>query len=138
MAKGYRFVDDLTSDVMFEAWGKDLKELFENSAMAMFEVICQLKRIEPKEKREVEVRGKDEKDLLLNWLQELIAMVDIEAMFFSRFEIREISPTRLRATVRGEEISPEKGKTVVKALTYHKFSLEKKAGKWKASVTLDI
>ena len=89
--KGYRFIDDLTSDVMFEAYGKDLKELFENSAEAMFTVICQIEKIREKERREIEVTGNDERDLMLNWLQELIAMVDVECMFFSRFEIREIS-----------------------------------------------
>ena len=35
----YKFVEDLTSDVMYEAYGKDLKELFENAAKGMFHII---------------------------------------------------------------------------------------------------
>ena len=27
----FKIIDDLTSDVLFEAYGKDMKELFENS-----------------------------------------------------------------------------------------------------------
>jgi SHS2 domain-containing protein len=134
----YRFIDDLTSDVMFEAFGKDLKELFENSAEAMFSVICQLGRVGHGESREVEVRGKDERELLLNWLQELIALVDTEGMFFSRFEVGEISPTVMKATVYGEEAEPGKGETVVKAVTYHKFVVEKTKGGYRARVSLDI
>ena len=134
----YRFIDDLTSDVMFEAFGRDLKELFENAAEAMFSVICQLDKVGRKESREVEVRGRDEKGLLLNWLQELIALVDTEGMFFSGFEVREISPTGLKATVWGEEAEPGKGETVVKAVTYHKFAVEKTRGGYRARVSLDI
>ena len=37
--KKYKFIEGLTSDVMFEAYGKDLKELFSNAAEAMFSVI---------------------------------------------------------------------------------------------------
>ena len=134
----YRFIDDLTSDVMFEAYGKDLREVFENSAQAMFEVICQIEKVEQKKKFKVKVSGRDGRDLLLNWLQELIALVDIECMFFSRFEIKKISPTSLEAVIYGEDVDPAKGETVVKALTYHKFGLEETEDGWKATVTLDI
>jgi SHS2 domain-containing protein len=134
----YRFIDDLTSDVMFEAYGRDLKEVFENSAEAMFTVICQIKRIGHKESREVEVTGRDEKDLLLNWLQELIALVDTEGLFFSRFEIEEIGPTKLRAVVYGEDADPAKGETLVKAVTYYKFAFEKTKDGFRARVSLDI
>lgn len=134
----YRFVDDLTSDVMFEAFGRDLKELFENAAEAMFSVICQLDKVGQRESREVEARGKDEKELLHNWLQDLIALVDTEGMFFSRFKVREISPRAMKATVWGEEADPGKGETVVKAVTYHKFAVEKVGKGYRARVSLDI
>ena len=94
----YKFIDDLTSDVMFEAYGKDMKEVFENSAEAMFTVICQVDKVGQGKSRKVEVKGKDEKELLLNWLQELIALVDTEGMFFSRFEIKEFLHFRIPST----------------------------------------
>ena len=34
---GYKFVEDLTSDVMFEVEGRDLSELLEQSSLALFE-----------------------------------------------------------------------------------------------------
>ena len=134
----YKYIDDLTSDVMFQATGKDLKEVFEASAEAMFEVICQIRKVGTKESRKVEVTGEDAKDLLFNWLQELIALVDTEEMFFSRFEIKEISETKLKAVVYGEPATPAKGETVVKAITYYGFGLEKVKGRWKATVAMDI
>jgi SHS2 domain-containing protein len=136
--KKYKFIDDLTSDVMFEAYGKTLKEVFENSAEAMFSVICQLDKVGQAVKREVEVKARDEKELLINWLQELIALVDTEDMFFSRFEVKDISPTGLKATIYGEEADPAKGETLVKAVTYYKFKFERTKGGYVTRVSLDI
>lgn len=121
----YRVVDDLTSDVMFESYGKGLKELFANSAEAMFSVICNIKKVKPKNAVAVEIKADNESDLLYKWLSGLVALVDTEAMFFSRFEILEIDKTHLKAKAHGEPISPEKGETVVKAVLYYGFKLEK-------------
>ncbi|MBW2992161.1 archease [Candidatus Woesearchaeota archaeon] len=134
----YKFIDTITSDVLFEAYGKDLKELFENAAEALASVQCKLDLIEPKEPRLVELEAENIDDLMINWLQEIIALVDTEEMFFSKFDIKEISETKLTAEIWGEPITPEKGETVVKAVTYHKFKLEKIKEKFVATVSLDI
>lgn len=134
----YRFLDDLTSDIVFEAYGCDLKELFENAALALFDVISQRESVSPLVQKSVELTGEGEKDLLFNWLQELISMVDTEELFFSEFDIQEICSTSLMAVCRGEEISPGKSGTLVKAITYHRFNLEKTKKGYKATVSMDI
>jgi len=134
----YKIIDKITSDVMFEAYGKDKKEVFSNAAEALFGVICEIKKVEPEKKIKVKVKGKDLKDLLYNWLQELIAQVDIKEMFFSKFDIKKISDKELEADVYGESISKEKSGTVVKAVTYYEFNLEKTKKGYKAVVSLDI
>lgn len=134
----FKFIDDLTSDVMFEAYGKDLKEVFENAASALFSVICQCDKVEPKIKKEIVVEADDTKGLMIDWLQELIARVDIEELFFSKFEILEISETKLKANIYGDEVKPELGETVVKAVTYHQFKFEKTEKGYVVRVVLDI
>jgi len=134
----FKFIEDLTSDVMFEAYGKDLKELFVNSAFALFSVICKIDKVKASKKVLVNVKGSNSEELLINWLQKLIALVDINEMFFSKFEIIEISDSKLKAKVYGEKISASKGKTVVKAITYYKFKLEKVKDKYIARVSCDI
>lgn len=138
MNEKYKFIEDLTSDVMFEAYGKDLREVFENAAEAVFSMICQLDKVRPLESCHVEVKAKSVDKLLIAWLQELIGMVDTEAMFFSRFEIQEIGKKHLKAKAWGESTSPEKGETVVKAVTYYKYNFEKTKEGYKARVSLDI
>lgn len=134
----YKFIDDLTSDVMFEAFGKDLKELFQNSAEAMLSIICEIRQVKPEKTLDVSVRGRDLKDLMFNWLQELISLVDTEEMFFSRFEIQEIDEKHLKARIWGEPISPEKSGTLVKGVTLYNFRVEKAGKGWKARVACDI
>ncbi len=134
----YKILDKITSDVMFEVYGKDKKELFSNVAEALFSVISEIKEVKPKEKITVKVKGKDLKDLLYNWLQELIALVDIEEMFFSKFDIKKITDKELEAEIVGETTSKEKSGTVVKAVTYFEFKIEKTNKGYKAVYAVDI
>ncbi len=134
----YKFLDKLTSDVIYEAYGKDLKEIFENAALALFSVICKVDKVKSKKKEEFEVKAETVEDLMFNWLQSLIAIVDTEQMFFSKFEIKEISETRLIADLYGEPIRPELGETVVKAVTMYKYKFEQSERGYKVTVSLDI
>jgi len=74
----YKVIDDLTSDVLFEAYGNDLKELFENSAAALSSVVCDIEKVEKQKSFSVELKGESVEDLMINWLQEIIALVDTE------------------------------------------------------------
>lgn len=148
MGAGYKFIDDLTSDVMFEASGRSLEQLFANAAEAMFSVICQLDKVEARESRQVTVEAESVEKLVVAWLQELIGMVDTEEMFFSRFDVESVAEGKdnrsktskwlLKAKVSGEPIRPEKGETVVKAVTNYGFKFEKDRKGYKVTVTLDI
>ena len=134
----YKFIDDLTSDVMFEAYGKSLRDVFVNAAKAMFTVICHIKKVKPKKAILIEAKAENAGKLMIAWLQELIAAVDTEEMFFSRFEIQEISEKRIKARCLGEKASPRKGGTVVKAVTYYKFLFEKTPQGYRTRVAMDI
>lgn len=138
--KSFEFIEDLTSDTMFKAYGKTLEELFSSAALALFSVICQVDKIKHEEIKDIEVRGKDLRDLMFNWLQELIVTVDMDNLFFSKFEILKIKKdgTYLKARCYGEPMTPEKGETVVKAVTYYKFEFKKTQKGYSARVSLDI
>ena len=61
-----------------------------------------------------------------------------DEMFLSKFEITEIDDKHVKAVCYGEEISPEKSGTVVKAVTYHNFKFEKTKEGYKATISFDI
>lgn len=138
--KKFEFLENLTSDVMFKAYGKSLEELFANAALGLFSVICQVDKIEYKKVKVVEVEGDDLEDLMFSWLQKLIGIVDTDTLFFSRFEILTIreDDTYLKARCHGEPITPEKGETVVKAVTYYEYEFKKTKEGYSIRVSLDI
>ncbi len=136
----YRFLEDLTSDVLFESYGSTLEELFENSAEGLFSVICEIDKIEPKEKIEFEFEGKNLEDALYYFLSNLLAESEINEVFLCKFKI-EIQESeegyKGKVVALGEKITPEKGGTVVKGITNYKFKVWKN-GKYKATVSCDI
>lgn len=134
----YKFIDNITSDVVFEAYGETLNELFANAAEAMFTMICKIEHIEPKEERKIEAEADSVEDLLVNWLQSLIAAVDIEEMFFSKFKITDISDNKVTGYAYGQSVTPELGETVVKAVTYHQYEFKETDKGFMCRVSLDI
>ena len=134
----YKFLDEIKSDVMFEAYGSNLKELFANAAEAMFTIICKIDKVKGTEVKEFEVKGENLRETFWNWLSELIAEVDIEEMFFSKFEIIEVDETHVKAKLYGSSTEPGLGETVVKSLTNHRFEVKKTDEGYKAVVSLDI
>ena len=50
----YKFLEDVAlADIAYEAYGKDLNELFENAALAIFELSADMKTVEAKKKYDV-------------------------------------------------------------------------------------
>jgi SHS2 domain-containing protein len=141
MGKSFNFLDDLTSDVMFEAFGNTLEEVFEASAEGMFSVICDIKKVRPEKSLAIEVSAEDEKKLLYEFLSTLLTESEIAGLFLSRFRItyiKEGNTLKIKAEASGERISPEKGGTVVKGVTYYGFELEKTKKGYRAQVAMDI
>ncbi len=138
--KKYEFIDITTADVAFIAYGKNLDELFANSALAMFEVMIDTKQIERKLKRKIKVSGNDIQALMFAWLNELLFFVDSENLAFSEFNVKvNEKDMQLEAECFGEIIDKNRHETgtCVKSCTYHKMEI-KKNGIWKAQIILDI
>ncbi len=124
-----------TADWAFRAYGRDLKELFENAAHAVFA----LEGVEPGElklTREVEVTGIDYESLLVNWLSELLYLQETQHETYFDFSIATLGPTHLRGTIRGAPSGPLN--KFVKAITYHDLKIEQTADWWRATVVVDV
>jgi SHS2 domain-containing protein len=137
----YEFVEDLTSDVMFEAEGKTLADLLDASARAMFSVICEIGKVEPVTMCVVKASGDDEKALLFDFLGRLLTASEIKGLFLSGFDVRvEKNDSGYDAVVTayGENLSRDKGGTVVKGIAMYGFSVEKTADGYKARVAMDV
>ncbi len=140
-SKKFEFFE-VTADVGYKAYGKTLDESFENAALAMFEVITDTSKIEPKIERKIEVKSEDECALLYDWLSEFLVLLDVDFLVFSKFEVKinkEEDGLSLKATAWGEEFNPEihESRAEVKAVTYHLMDVKQDNGVM-VRVILDI
>ncbi|MEM3171312.1 MAG: archease [Candidatus Hadarchaeales archaeon] len=131
------------SDIGFRAYGKDLGEAFENAALALFEIMTDTGRVEPREEVEVELEAEDEQALLYDWLDRLLYFRDAEGLLLSRFEVEvreEGERWRLRGRAWGERFDPSKHeeRTAVKAMTYHLMEIRKEGDRVVVQAVVDI
>ncbi len=138
MEKDFEIVDH-TADVGIIAYGADMNQTFANAARALFSLIIELDSVKEVLYRDIELTASDQESLLVEWLNELIYLFDAEMVIFNRFDITELSDTRLRARSYGEKVdsSRHKLKTGVKAATYHMLKVDKTDG-GKVQVLFDI
>ena len=144
MTKKFTFLEHM-ADAYIEAYGDTLEELFENAAIAMFEVMTDTSKVSPVEVRSVETEGFDLESLLYKWLEEWLIIRDSENMVFSKFKVKKIAKVRedkyiIEGLGWGERFNPEvhEIRTEVKAVTYHMMEIKQKNGKWVARFLLDI
>jgi len=122
------------------AHGATLEELFENSALAMFSLACDLTEVHESEQRELEAGGEDAESLLYAWLAEALAVMDAERLVLKRARVTALSEQCVRGVVYGEPIDRQRHRigVAIKAVTYHQFAVEKTADGWRARVFLDL
>ncbi len=138
MRNDFEIVDH-TADVGIIAYGAGMSQLFANAARALFSLITELDDVAEVLYRDTELTAPDEESLLVAWLNELIYLFDVENIVFKRFDVTELSPTRLKARSYGEKVvgSRHKLKTGVKAATYHMLKIDRDDG-CRAQVLFDI
>lgn len=141
---GYKFIETLTfADVAFEAYGKSLEEMFKEAGLALENVqIYNLNKVKKIIEKNIEIKGKDEEELLFKFLQEIIFLKDSEKLIFSDFEIKieRNKELKLKGVLKGEKIDFKRhhAKIDVKAVTLHMFEVKKIKDKWYCRVILDV
>ncbi|MBD2774152.1 archease [Iningainema tapete] len=141
----YEFLEDIaTADIAFRATGKDLPEVFAAAGDATINVMIEdLDSIEPNVTRTFSLED-DALDLLLfNFLQELVYYKDSELLLLRAQQIQfeeKNGNHQLSAVLQGEKLdrSRHQQRVDVKAVTLHRFQLEKTSDGWTAMVILDI
>lgn len=140
MRKKFVFIEGVaTADAVFDAFGKDVGELFENSALALTSIMINPKSLKTPVKKKFSLEEKDLQSLLFSFLEQLIFLKDAE-QFLSKICKVIVSENKLTAECEGETIDYARHKLGVdaKAVTYHKFEVKKEKTGWRARVVIDI
>lgn len=130
---------ELTADVGIIGYGTELAEAFANTAYGMFSLITDLNTVEEAMCQETTIQSEDTESLLVEWLNELLYLLDTKDLIFKRFDILVMDQTHLRSKNYGEKIDPAKHifNGELKAATYHMLKIEKDNG-YKTQVVFDM
>ena len=134
----FEFIDH-TADAGIRVEAPTVEDLFETAALAFSELVTSVDSVDCKVERRFELQEDDIEKLLVSWLQELLYLLDTEALVFSRFQVR-LEDLSLEAAAWGEVFDPKihTVKTEIKAVTYHQLEVARSDQGWRAQVIFDI
>jgi SHS2 domain-containing protein len=141
--KQYEYLDH-TADIKFQAYGETQEEVFENAALAMFNVIIDTGKVSGDTTREITLKSPDLEALIVDWLSELLYIFEVEEIIFREFRVEKIreeeSGYSIKAQALGEKYYPDSHpfETEIKAVTYNQLEIVKTPSGWKAQVVVDI
>lgn len=129
-----------TGDIGIKIYGADLRQLFENAAFALFDLVTDISQIQPSQRRELEINAEDREELLVNWLSELNYIFQTEYWLAGRFEIKKLTENRLTAIVTGEPRDAERHpiEVEIKAVTFHQLQISQHEEGFTGQVIFDI
>jgi SHS2 domain-containing protein len=134
--KRFRLLDH-EADIGLEIYGRDQAELFRHAGAALFSLITNADTVEERLTRHITLNNGEE--LLVVFLNELLYLWDTEKFIPRTFSV-VVEGGRFEADITGEIFDPGKHSVYkeVKAVTYHKFTIQQEGDLLKATVFLDI
>jgi SHS2 domain-containing protein len=117
------------ADAKFQAYGKNLEEAFRNATHALVSLMLDREKILPKIEQPVIVEGKDLKQLLVGFLEEVLYLLDSRSFLLNSVVDLNIERVGDRYILRGQFCGDrfEEGQETfgdVKAITYHEMMIE--------------
>ncbi len=120
--------------------GNSQADLFVNSAVALFDVMADVEKVEVKERLPLEVEAADRDELIVNWLRELLYLYQSGGYLLKEFKITEVKDTVVKAEVCGEKADPDRHeiKQEIVTVAEHKSRMQKTGNQWIAQVIFEL
>jgi SHS2 domain-containing protein len=126
-----------TADRALMIYGSDLQELLINAAVGMNSLLVQeYNDFSLQEEKSVELDAIDSESLLVEWLSELAFWAETELLVFHKFDLHSVSPTHIKATVRGNRVAQLENH--IKAVTYHNLEIIQTDAGLTVTVVFDV
>jgi SHS2 domain-containing protein len=139
MPKNYEIFEH-TADIGVRITGRDLKELFKNAGLAIFQISSRKQFTKNKKHTEITIKQKagSLEELFINWLNELLSLSAAEGLILHNIKIDKLEDNNLEASCIGSDISNYKVNIEIKAATYCDLKIERLDSAWAAKVVLDV
>lgn len=128
------------ADIGVRGIAPSVAEAFEQAALAMSAVICDLPLVAPREAVAVECEAPDNEYLLVDWLNAIVYEMATRRMLFSRFQVA-IAGEKLTGTLWGEpvDVARHQPAVEVKGATYTELKVAQSTqGEWVAQCVVDV
>jgi SHS2 domain-containing protein len=81
----FRYLDHMT-DLIVEAYGNTLEEVFENSAIGLVNAMFETSKVDVTDSLKIMAEGYDFKSLLYDWIEKIILSIYIDKMIITKFD----------------------------------------------------
>ena len=132
---GYWEEIEHTADLALRLWGGDLPDLFVTAARGMFSLFVKIDDTAPIETTMLTLAALDVETLLIDWLNELLYLVEVQGIAYTIFEFVHLTPTALTATLHGGPVAAYIA--YVKAATFHDLKVVATSEGYKTEIVFD-
>ena len=129
-----------TADIGIRVKGKDLKDLFKNAGLAIFQISSRKQFIKNKTHTSINIKLSSDnlEELFIDWLNELLSLSAAKGLIFHNIKISKLEDNIIEAVCVGSDINNYKVNTEIKAATYHELKVAQIPTGWLAEVILDV
>ncbi len=125
--KKYQFLEHI-ADAKFQAFGRSLEEAFVNAVYATVSLMWDREKIGRKIQQPVKVQGRDLEQLLVNFLEEILYLLDSQMFLLHSAEKIKIWREAEMYVLEGHFFGDDYGKNYqpygdVKAITYNEMEI---------------
>lgn len=124
-----------TADWELHAWGPDLPALLEQAARGMYRLTGARLKDSPRETRRIEILFTEPESLLVDFLSELLYILETEWLAFDQFNLT-IEDNSLHAELSGAPLDTIDKE--IKAVTYHNLEVRESKRGLEANVVFDV
>jgi SHS2 domain-containing protein len=135
---------DHGADAGFRVTGRSLAEVFCEAARGLFALMLDIEQVRPSIDHCVELRAGTRRQLLVDWLSDLLAQKDVTGLVFGRFEVTisgdEGTGFAAHGQAHGERLDPRRHHpgTEVKGISYLGLEVCPTEDGWLAQVVVDV
>lgn len=129
-----------TADTGFRITADTFEDLLAAAAAALAGVVLDCRNVRPLETLEIAAQGEDLEALVVNFLNEVLYVLDGRRFAVSNAAVTASGPHGVTAALLGEPRNDTRHppRLVVKAVTYHQLVVKKRDPGWIAEIYLDI
>ena len=131
---GYRYLEGITAEMGFEAFGRTKEEMFESAILAISGIMA--RNVGPATERTVEIDCMDDILCLFDLMNEIIYLKDTQGFVVAEADV-SMEGKRLVARLKGDFLENTEPGMDVKSCTLHRMKIWND-GMWRCVVIVDV